>query len=170
MSDVTMRSARNPEDRFWEKVDKHCQSGCWEWRGSILAKSGYGQFRGGGKGSKMWKAHRYSWFLHHGAAPDDLMVCHHCDNRKCVNPVHLFLGTQMENIADAIRKGRNARGETIGTSVLGREDVLIIRALCGVGASRADVARMIGVGWTTVEHITSGATWKSLDGLALAFG
>jgi hypothetical protein len=78
--------------------------GCWEWRGS-RHHQGYGMFMEAHK--KPVKAHRLSWRLHNGEIPASLCVLHRCDNTGCVNPAHLFLGTQLDNIRDMVSKGRN---------------------------------------------------------------
>ena len=88
------------EERFWAKVDKSGE--CWEWTAGTYS-TGYGQFwHGSGYGA----AHRISWELHFGSIPDGLFVLHTCDNRKCIRPDHLFLGTKRDNAIDAIQKGR----------------------------------------------------------------
>ena len=86
--------------RFWTKVLK--RNGCWEWT-SAIASTGYGvvNIRG-----KVVGAHRMSWIISYGSIPDGLFVCHRCDNKKCVRPGHLFIGTQADNIEDCIKKGR----------------------------------------------------------------
>lgn len=95
-----------PETRFWDFVDK--TDGCWVWRGSKTNGYRYGFFK---KHGKVVQSHRYSWEMSFGAIPAGLKVLHRCDNPPCVNPSHLFLGTQKDNIHDMIRKGRQAAGK-----------------------------------------------------------
>ena len=115
------------EKRFWDKVLK--TSGCWFWMAGKF-KQGYGSFYF--KGHHV-KAHRIAWELTYGAISEGKKVCHHCDNPFCVNPEHLFMGTQRDNIRDMMAKGRSP---TVGASQVGennrnakltKEDALIIR-------------------------------------------
>src|SRR5690606_12878457 len=100
--------------RFWSKVDMSGgPNSCWEWQGSRDA-DGYGRFTSNrskrlGFGPKSWVASRAAWLIHTGHLPGDLLVCHHCDNPPCVNPAHLFLGTNNDNMRDMNRKGRHPR-------------------------------------------------------------
>src|SRR5688572_5586831 len=94
--------ADDPVTRFWSKVDK--TTTCWLWVGTRHYK-GYGDFAPSGQ--KKVKAHRYSWELHKGKIPNGMQVLHRCDNPPCVNPDHLFIGTNRDNVSDAIAKGRH---------------------------------------------------------------
>lgn len=93
------------EDRFWEKVQKNSEDGCWRWT-AALNENGYGVIRTGGKTPGNTLAHRLSYRIHYNVDPGDLDVCHRCDTPSCVNPNHLFLGTHKENMHDSINKGR----------------------------------------------------------------
>lgn len=88
------------ESRFWSRVRKG--SACWEWVGARHT-GGYGAISVNGHQER---AHRVSWMIHHGEIPDGLWVLHRCDNPPCVNPAHLFVGSDADNLSDAIAKGR----------------------------------------------------------------
>lgn len=100
----TLLNMKNVQDRFFEKVRKTRK--CWEW--TALTVNGYGRFR---IGNSLVSAHRYAYELSFGEIPAGLFVLHKCDNRSCVKPAHLFLGTLQANMQDAVAKGRhyNAR-------------------------------------------------------------
>ena len=114
--------------RFWTKVDKKGINDCWNWlRGK---HHGYGNFHIRVNGfDKVVVSSRYMWEITFGKIPNNLLVCHKCDNPACVNPKHLFLGTYKDNTDDRDRKNRfvKLQGEDVGTSKLTNEDILEIR-------------------------------------------
>jgi len=93
---------------FWTKVAVRGPDDCWLWLACRTGNSKYGQFSGGAlvTGHKIITAHRFSWWLHFGPVPNDMQVLHRCDVKTCVNPAHLFLGTQRDNMRDMVAKGR----------------------------------------------------------------
>lgn len=139
--------------RFWPHVT--FGDGCWEWGGGMYP-NGYG--RTSIRGRSM-RAHRVSWLLANGTIPTGLHVCHRCDNRRCVRPDHLFLGTAQENIDDKVSKGRQAAGRRHGSSRLTESDVIDILSLHAFGAKGVVLAREYGVGQSTVSRIVRGHHW-----------
>lgn len=100
----------DPRERFWKHVSIGNPDECWDWTGSVAA--GYGTFNEGC--GKLIGAHRYSWKFANGPIPKNKEICHSCDRKICVNPAHLFPGSRLENVADAVAKGRHAKGKTHG--------------------------------------------------------
>jgi hypothetical protein len=134
---------------------------CLEYCGSIIP-SGYGQVRFRGK---IWMAHRLSYMLANGEVPTGLNVCHACDNKKCLNPKHLFSGTQKENIQDAFKKGLIIRpkGEEHPRATLTVSDVLKIRSLyIPWRFSYRRIASLLGVSPDIVQSIIFRKSWKHI--------
>lgn len=100
-----IRTKKSIENRFWNLVSIKTKDDCWEWEASFDGK-GYGQFNIDGR---TYRSHRVAWELLNGKIPNGLELCHHCDNPKCVNPNHLFLGTHKDNMHDMKLKGRNKK-------------------------------------------------------------
>ena len=144
-----------PEQRFWSKVNKTV--GCWGWQASTSG-DGYGQIKWG---NAIRGSHRVSWELHNGRIPDGLFVLHRCDNKLCVCPGHLFLGTHEDNMKDMVEKGRQSRGEEIGISKLTEDNVKEIRSrYAATSVSMAGLAKDYGVRRRTIKRAIRRKTWK----------
>lgn len=146
--------------RFESKFEK--TSGCWLWLGAKHAK-GYGHFKmptGKGDG-RVEKAHRIAYSLYVGEIPRGLMVLHKCDTPACVNPDHLFLGTNDDNMKDMVAKGRgNApRGEDQHLARLSESAVEAIRTSCETGVA---MARQNGVSPQAICDVRKRKTWKHI--------
>lgn len=153
------RFKRSAVDCFWEKVSISTFFECWEWQGGKKG-NGYGEI---GIGKKNIAAHRFSYELHNGPIPENLHVCHTCDNPSCVNPAHLFLGTPAENHLDKTRKGRANPPREGGSKYRGRfmtNDVLSIREHYANGERIIDLANAYGVTPGAIRHIVRRLTWK----------
>jgi hypothetical protein len=155
-------------DRFWAKVHRSTENDCWPWQ-AALAKTGYGVIGLGRKHDGVEYSHRVAWSLTNGAIPDELFVLHRCDNRRCCNPSHLFLGTHADNMRDAASKGRlatqarpdcAARGDAHPNAHLSADDVRAIRALGQLGARRGVIATEFGVSPSLVWLINTNRLWK----------
>ena len=152
-------------ERFWAKVDKGGE--CWEWTGSLDTR-GYGSFH---LNRKVILSHRLSYVLHHPITIDlleghrEICVCHRCDNRKCINPSHLFLGTSADNHRDCVSKGRGVdnRGENHGRSKLTETQVREIRIkYANGGVTYQQLALEYEVNHTTISKIIHRKCWKHI--------
>ena len=145
--------------RFWDKVEK--TDGCWNWKANKA--NGYGHFSLYGK---KIKAHRYSWIMKYGEIPAGMLICHHCDNKACVNPDHLFIGTQSDNLKDCVRKGRKPKlfkpghkyrfkpGYKPSTRHLNDFDAWIIKyAYKVIGLRPIQIYKITGVSYRTIQNI-----------------
>lgn len=133
--------------RFNQFIDK--TESCWLWKGNICA--GYGQMVFNGKHAR---AHRVSWVLHHGEILNGLHVLHKCDVSICVNPEHLFLGTNLENSTDRHRKGRYGKKLSWGKVELIRKEYLLDRVNMSILAEKNNVDR------ATIHRVVNNKIWK----------
>lgn len=157
---------RNIEDtieRFKSKFEKDEITGCWNWTAGKAY--GYGRFRFAGW---MQFAHRVAYQLYIGEIPDGLYCLHHCDNPSCVNPGHLFLGTQSDNMRDRDNKGRGGGGgaapygERNGKAILTEDKVRTIRTMWSTGTRQSSLAREFGVAQSTISGIIHFRNWKNI--------
>lgn len=139
------------------KVAKAKVNDCWLWKAN--KRNGYGLFSLSGT---TINASRMAWMIANGPIPKGLCVCHTCDNRACVNPRHLWLGTIAENNADKAAKGRSSWGEKNPNSKLMEEDILDIRQRLTVGESQASIARYFKVSNTMISNIRTKKSWGRL--------
>lgn len=151
---------RNPlPDRFWSKVNK--TENCWLWI-ACVGSNGYAQIRVGGRKGRMVHAHRVSWYLHNGPIPNNLLVLHSCDIPVCVKPDHLFLGTNRDNVLDAVKKGRRAdfSGDKAGAAKLSWSFVRQIRSLYrDRNYTMTSLAEQFNVSITTISEIIHNMRW-----------
>lgn len=142
--------------RFWDKVDK--SGDCWKWTAGTCA-AGYGRI---GYEGRNVKAHRVSYAMHNGSIPKGLHVLHHCDNPRCVNPDHLYAGTDLDNSNDKHRRGRAnvPIGERNSNSRLSEQDVVLIRELADIGTKRKALAWLFDVNKSCIDRVVTRKTWK----------
>lgn len=133
-------------------------SGCWLWIGYYYGH-GCGGFQFANAGIRLSKASRVAWALYRGPIPDGLCVLHRCDNPACVNPDHLFLGTNADNMADKMAKGRQAKGERLNRANLTEDHV---RAIHADTRTYREIAGDYRIGQTAVCEIKRGVWWKHL--------
>lgn len=149
--------------RFHASYIPEPNSGCWLWLGPVDS-AGYGFFTRHGFVHE--RAHRTSWTIHCGPIPDGMKACHRCDNRYCVNPDHLFIGTQAENVADMHAKGRNrnptpCHGEQNPQSKFTAAMVLAVRERAATGEAQIAIARDLGMSAMTVSRIVRREAWRT---------
>lgn len=174
------------ECRFMENATaQNGVDGCWEWPKSINPQTGYGSFMVRIDGKSVLKtAHRMSFTVFRHEIPDGMDVCHTCDNRKCFNPAHLFLGTALDNMRDMLRKGRGGqanpradgwvhpsiakperltRGAKHYAAKISDATALEIKDLLLQDCKMAEVARRLGVSYRTVTGINYGRSWAHIN-------
>lgn len=143
---------------FNSRIYPEPNTGCWLYLG-CYSKEGYGrldaEYYNGFRSS-----HRFSYFIHNGDFDRSLCVMHTCDNPTCVNPDHLRLGTNDDNMADMVSKGRATRGTRNVKAKLNESDVIKIRELNASGVSRKDIRGMFPVGKTQIAYVIKGINWK----------
>lgn len=160
--------------RFWAKVDagRHAER-CWTWKGAST-RAGYGVIAAGGRGQANHYAHRVAYAIATGQDPAGFAVCHRCDNPRCVNPTHLFLGTMADNVADMIAKGRHAGppkdkgvrflpGEKNASHKLSAAHVRAILARAKAGESSRKLGVAFGVTDSLVRQIVRRELWRHVD-------
>lgn len=155
-----LRQTRDHVNWFWSHVDKRNGDGCWVWIGSFVV-TGYGTLQVKGKSVG---THRYSYELHFGPISNGLFVCHRCDNRACVRPDHLFLGTIADNMNDAWSKQRMYPNGRHPGAKLFPEQVIEIRQRYASGESSRRLSAEYQINLTTIKKIVIGKGWKNIGG------
>lgn len=160
-ADYFRRTNQDIEEWFWDQVEQIKTGECLEWTATLL-DSGYGVFM---YDHKMWKAHRYAWTITNGPIPKGLCVLHKCDNPPCVNPDHLYIGTQQDNSNDKYRRGRavHRRGVDRPEAKLTEEAVKYIRQQnkkYQKGFTHRELGLKFGVSDGTVYNVIHRKTWR----------
>lgn len=156
MDGKMIKGNRPAVERFWLQTDKRGDDECWPWRG-FLNGNGRGRFRLNGVSTP---ASRASWMLNIGEIPPGLVVCHSCDNPKCVNPNHLWLGTIKDNQMDAAQKMRLPFGDAHHKSKLTSEKVKAIRERFASGERAISLASEYGVREESIHNAVARRTWR----------
>jgi len=159
-------SYRLPDEQYHQKLRK-CfnnkyteKNGCWEWN-KFIHKHGYGVT---GYRNRSMLAHRLSWLLFKEPIPDGIDVCHHCDNPKCVNPDHLFLGTAQDNVRDCFNKKRKShKGEKHPGSKITEKEILEIFRLRKMGWTHQKLADRFKITQSTISNILHRRLWKHIE-------
>lgn len=136
------------------------KNGCWDWKNNLSDRYPRIYFS---KTEKRISAHIFSWKLHFGDIPSGMNVCHKCDNTRCTNPSHLFLGSSADNIKDKVNKNRQAYGESHGNVKLNDLKVKEIKKLLTMGITMTRIAKDFGVNISTIERIKNKKTWKHIN-------
>lgn len=144
---------RNVPENAWRHVLRDTDEACWFWTGSIDSH-GYGRFSVGGM-SRL--AHRVIYELATGEAIDGALICHTCDERRCVNPAHLYRGTPADNMRDMVERGRDRRR---GNAKLTETQVREIRQMAETGHTQREIAAWFGVTQPAIGYVLRRATWK----------
>ena len=142
--------------RFERKVRKTRK--CWLWKAST--SQGYGVIGLGSRSKGTEKAHRVSWKLYRGPIPPDKQVLHRCNNRLCVRPSHLYLGTQKQNIDDSFRAGTFPLGSRNGQSKITETDVIEIRRLASLGWTATKLTKKYPLDRMTISRCIRRETWR----------
>lgn len=165
MKTITCQLGLSPlkERLFWAHANK--TETCWLWEGACNIY-GHGVFSldSEHKGTRTG-AHRAAWILTYGEIPVGYVVCHRCDVPACINPEHLFLGTQADNIADKVSKGRQARGETHGQAKLTENQVKTIKKAIVAGYENREISKVFLVSRSLISLIRHNKIWSHVNAL-----
>jgi len=147
--------------RFWSKVDVRGPDECWEWQASINS-SGYGRFKIASY--QMVSANRVALISHTQKEPDGMSALHHCDNRKCCNPHHLYFGTHEDNMRDKVERGRCRTGDQAGAnngaSKLNDDQLALVVRRLKAGWNNKKIAADLPIGHAMVSKIRTGVMWR----------
>lgn len=146
--------------RFYEKIRVDKETGCQEWI-AALNSDGYGKF---GIDGSWVLAHRFSWTLVYGSIPCGMLILHKCNNPKCVNPSHLYVGTDADNARDMLEADPYCRsGEANNRAKLSNSNVIEIRRLLSEGVMQKDIAPIFGVHSGSISKIANGKIWNHIQ-------